>query len=58
MKISLHDVSKGRNGQALPSTSLEFHTGAVRFALAEGGHPNAVLISPNGVEPSYGMGIH
>lgn len=31
---------------------------AVRFALAEGGHPNAVLISPNGVEPSYGMGIH
>lgn len=35
MRISLHDVSKGRNAQALPSTSLEFHTGAVRFALAE-----------------------
>lgn len=35
MKITLHDVSKGRGGQALPSTSLEFHTGAVRFALAE-----------------------
>lgn len=35
MKISLHDVSKGRNAQALPSTSLEFHTGSVRFALAE-----------------------
>ncbi|WP_186417985.1 hypothetical protein [Bosea sp. CS1GBMeth4] len=30
---------------------------AVRFALSEGGHPNAVLISPNGVEPSYGLGI-
>jgi hypothetical protein len=35
MKITLHDVSKGRGGQALPPTSLEFHTGAVRFALAE-----------------------
>ena len=35
MKITLHDVSKGRGGQALPTTSLEFHTGAVRFALAE-----------------------
>ncbi|WP_200903868.1 hypothetical protein [Microbacterium sp. GCS4] len=35
MKITLHDVSKGRGGQALPATSLEFHTGAVRFALAE-----------------------
>lgn len=34
MKISLQGVSKGR-GQALPATSLEFHTGAVRFALAE-----------------------
>lgn len=32
MRIALHDVSKG---QALPTTSLEFHTGAVRFALAE-----------------------
>lgn len=35
MRITLHDVSKGRAGQALPPTSLEFHTGAVRFALAE-----------------------
>lgn len=35
MRITLHDVSKGRGGQALPPTSLEFHTGAVRFALAE-----------------------
>ncbi|WP_230112011.1 hypothetical protein, partial [Microbacterium foliorum] len=35
MKITLHEVSKGRGGQALPPTSLEFHTGAVRFAIAE-----------------------
>lgn len=35
MKITLTDVSKGKNGQALPSTTLEFHTGDVRFALAE-----------------------
>ena len=35
MRIALHEVSKGRNGQALPVTSLEFHTGAVRYALAE-----------------------
>lgn len=35
MKISLRDVSKGRNSQALPTMSLEFHTGAVRFAIAE-----------------------
>ncbi|MFJ4223576.1 hypothetical protein [Microbacterium sp. NPDC089695] len=35
MRVTLHDVSKGRAGQALPATSLEFHTGAVRFALAE-----------------------
>ncbi|MEV7610186.1 hypothetical protein AB0N61_11955 [Microbacterium sp. NPDC089320] len=28
-------MSKGRGGQALPATSLEFHSGAVRFALAE-----------------------
>ena len=35
MKIALQEVSKGRNGQALPLTSLEFHTGSVRFALAE-----------------------
>lgn len=35
MRVTLHEVSKGRGGQALPPTSLEFHTGAVRFALAE-----------------------
>ncbi|MCT1478607.1 hypothetical protein [Microbacterium sp. p3-SID336] len=35
MRITLHEVSKGRNGQALPTMSLEFHTGAVRYALAE-----------------------
>ena len=35
MRVTLHEVSKGRDGQALPTTSLEFHTGAVRFALAE-----------------------
>lgn len=35
MRITLHEVSKGRGGQALAATSLEFHTGAVRFALAE-----------------------
>ena len=35
MRVTLHDVSKGRGGQALPTTSLEFHSGAVRFALAE-----------------------
>lgn len=35
MRIALHDVSKGRAGQALPTMSLEFHSGAVRYALAE-----------------------
>lgn len=30
---------------------------AVRFALFEGGHPNAVMLSPNAVEPSFGMGV-
>lgn len=35
MKITLHEVSKGRAGQALPAMNLEFHSGAVRFALAE-----------------------
>lgn len=35
MRVTLHEVSKGRDGQALPATSLEFHTGAVRFAIAE-----------------------
>lgn len=32
MRVTLHEVDKGR---ALPTTSLEFHTGAVRYALAE-----------------------
>lgn len=35
MRISLRDVSKGRRGDALPRTSLDFETGEVRFALAE-----------------------
>jgi hypothetical protein len=35
MRIVLRDVSKGKDGQALPPTSLEFHTGQVRYALAE-----------------------
>lgn len=35
MRITLHEVSKGRAGQSLPTMSLEFHTGAVRYALAE-----------------------
>jgi hypothetical protein len=30
---------------------------AVRFALFEGGHPNAVMLSPGAVEPSFGMGV-
>ncbi|MFK4761253.1 hypothetical protein ACI3KS_10005 [Microbacterium sp. ZW T5_45] len=32
MRVILHDVAKGH---ALPPTSLEFHSGAVRFAIAE-----------------------
>jgi hypothetical protein len=32
MRVALHEVSKGH---ALPTTSLEFHTGAVRYAIAE-----------------------
>ena len=35
MRITLHDVSKGKNGQALPPTTLVYHTGEVRYALAE-----------------------
>jgi len=35
VRVTLHEVSKGRGGQSLPTTSLEFHSGAVRFALAE-----------------------
>lgn len=29
---------------------------AIRYALLEGGHANAVLLSPSAVEPSFGMG--
>ncbi|HEV7260710.1 MAG TPA: hypothetical protein VGN82_23210 [Bosea sp. (in: a-proteobacteria)] len=31
---------------------------AIRFALFEGGHANAVMLSPDGVEPSFGQGPH
>jgi hypothetical protein len=30
---------------------------AIRFAMSEGGHPNAVMLSPNAVEPSFGRGV-
>lgn len=30
---------------------------ALRFALFEGGHANAVMLSPNIVEPSFGRGV-
>lgn len=30
---------------------------AMRFALFEGGHANAVMLSPNAVEPSFGKGV-
>ena len=35
MRIALHDVSKGKKGRALPTTSLEIETGHARFVLAE-----------------------
>ena len=35
MRIAVHDVSKGKNGRALPATSLEIETGHARFVLAE-----------------------
>lgn len=35
MRVVLQGVSKGRRGQALPTTSLEYGSGEVRFALAE-----------------------
>lgn len=31
--------------------------GAMRFAMCEGGHANAVMLSPNVVEPSFGKGL-
>lgn len=53
MKITLRDVSKG---QALPPVSLEFHTGAVRFALAETEQRPAVLglIASGRMRPASG----
>lgn len=30
---------------------------AVRFAMREGGHDNAVMLSPSPVEPSFGRGV-
>lgn len=30
---------------------------AIRFALFEGGHANAVMLSPDGVEPSFGKAV-
>ncbi len=35
MRIALHGVSKGRRGQALPETTVEFQTGTARFITAE-----------------------
>ncbi|MGN8026332.1 hypothetical protein [Microbacterium sp. 22242] len=35
MRIAVHEVSKGKKGQALPPTSLEIETGHARFVLAE-----------------------
>jgi len=56
MKITLHEVSKGRGGQALPPTSLEFHTGAVRFAIAETEQRPSVLglIASGRMRPATG----
>ncbi|WP_447911568.1 hypothetical protein [Microbacterium phyllosphaerae] len=56
MRITLHEVSKGRGGQALPTTSLEFHTGAVRFALAETEQRPSVLglIASGRMKPETG----
>ncbi|MGJ0390133.1 hypothetical protein [Microbacterium sp. CGR1] len=56
MRVTLHDVSKGRGGQALPTTSLEFHTGAVRFALAETEQRPSVLglIASGRMKPDTG----
>ncbi|SFR55114.1 hypothetical protein SAMN04488591_1921 [Microbacterium azadirachtae] len=35
MRIAVHEVSKGKKGHALPTTSLEIETGHARFVLAE-----------------------
>lgn len=53
MRVTLHEVDKGR---ALPTTSLEFHTGAVRYALAETEQRPTVLglIASGRMRPSAG----
>lgn len=53
MRVILHEVAKGR---ALPTTSLEFHTGAVRYALAETEQRPTVLglIASGRMRPSAG----
>ncbi|MCS3442956.1 hypothetical protein [Microbacterium phyllosphaerae] len=56
MRVTLHDVSKGKGGQALPTMSLEFHSGAVRFALAETEQRPSVLglIASGRMKPDTG----
>ena len=53
MRVALHEVGKGR---ALPTTSLEFHSGAVRYALAETEQRPTVLglIASGRMRPSTG----
>ena len=53
MRVTLHEVSKGH---ALPLTSLEFHTGAVRFAIAETEQRPTVLglIASGRMKPATG----
>lgn len=53
MRVTLHDVSKGH---ALPTTSLEFHTGAVRYAIAETEQRPTVLglIASGRMKPATG----
>ncbi|WP_460798027.1 hypothetical protein [Microbacterium sp. GXF0217] len=53
MRVALHEVSKGR---ALPTTSLEFHSGAVRYALAETEQRPTVLglIASGRMKPATG----
>ncbi|CAN7539516.1 hypothetical protein [Bosea sp. LjRoot237] len=55
---SSHGFWVARDLEGLSEGIFRNQKEAVRFALSEGGHPNAVLISPNEVEPSYGLGIH
>jgi hypothetical protein len=53
MRVTLHEVSKGH---ALPTTSLEFHTGAVRYAIAETEQRPTVLglIASGRMKPATG----